>query len=160
MMRSIIALVAIAGALGACSGDSAASRQTQSIGLQRPSDVESEAYMREAENAWAIAPLSQRIALLKRILAEDYVGVGTKGAVRNKSQTIAADSSMPSNPGKSAKLDYVHYHHFGDTVVSQGEETSSSSGKARQIVWIDVWMFRSGKWQVVASQEGVLQPPS
>ena len=160
MMRSVIASIAVAAGLAACSSHTGAPSQTQSKQAQRPSDAETEAYMREAETEWTVAPLSQRPALLKRILADDYVGVGTKGAVRNKDQTIAADSSMPSNPGESAKLDYVHYRHFGDTVLDQGQETTSSSGKSRKIVWTDVWMFRNGRWQIVSSQDTVLQPPS
>jgi hypothetical protein len=113
--------------------------------------------MRRAETKWAVAPLRERAALLRRILADDYVGVGAKGTVRNKEETIVADSAMPSNPGESAKLDYVHYGHFGDTVLAQGQETTSSTGALRKIVWTDVWMFRNGKWQIVASQETVLQ---
>lgn len=157
-MKPIIAAMALGTALSGCSNSDRRATPAQSAQKQRLADADTERYMRQAETEWTVAPLNQRPALLKRILADDYVGVGTKGAVRNKEQTIAADSAMPSNPGEAAKLDYVRYRHFGDTVLDQGRETTSSSGKARKIVWTDVWMFRNGKWQIVASQDTVLQP--
>lgn len=142
--------------LAACSNPG--QQKSASAGVQRPSDAETEAYMRKAESDWATAPIRERTALLQRILADDYVGVGTKGAVRNKQETIAADTAMPSDPGGSSKLNYVHFRHFGDTVLAQGRETGSSSGKPRSLAWTDVWMFRDGKWQIVASQDTVVQP--
>jgi uncharacterized protein DUF4440 len=103
----------------------------------------------------AFAPQRQP-ALLNRILADDYVGVSSHGHVHGKAQQIAGDSDP--NSAVQAKLDYVHYHRYGDTVVAQGQETVPARGgtPAASKIWIDVWMFRNGKWQIVASADSFL----
>lgn len=158
-MKMITAAAAAALALAGCSAKhGSAAQNSETANPQRPSDAESEAYMRKAETQWTVAPLKDRRALLERILADDYVGIGTHGALYDKRAQIAADTSMPDDPGSSARLDYLHYRHFGDTVLAQGHETSASSGKTRNVVFTDVWMFRNGKWQIVAGQDTVVTP--
>lgn len=155
----IMAAAAAALVLVACSAKQGpAAQNSETTNAQRPSDAESEAYMRKAETQWTVAPLKERRALLERILADDYVGIGTKGAVYDKRGQIAADTSMPDDPGSAARLDYVRYRHFGDTVLAQGHETSASSGKTRNVVFTDVWMFRNGKWQIVTGQDTMVAP--
>ena len=156
-MKMTMAAAAAALVLAGCSAKQGTAAQNgDPASSQRPSDAETEAYMRKAETQWTVAPLKDRRALLERILADDYVGIGTHGAVYDKRGQIAADTSMPDDPGSAARLDYVHYRHFGDTVLAQGHETSASSGKTRNVVFTDVWMFRNGKWQIVAGQDTVV----
>jgi hypothetical protein len=71
---------------------------------------------------------------------------------------VALASGKPSGTYVSSKLDYVHYRHFGDTVLAQGQESlQRGDGKpGLSLIWTDVWMWRNGKWQVVASQDSVL----
>lgn len=156
-MRAFVTCVFIAATLAGCSSGDRHER-TEDRQAQRPSDADAEAYMRKAEADWAALPPKEQPALLGRILADDFVAVGTKGAVRNKAEQIEADLNAP--PAPPAMLDYVRYRHFGDTVLAQGQETSPA-GKdqsATTLVWTDVWMFRNGKWQIVAAQDTVLQP--
>src|SRR5437763_500739 len=68
--------------------------------------------------ALAVKPIP---GLLDRILADDYVAVSSKGDVRGKAEQIRLDAPDPAF--KSSKLDYVHYRHFGDTVIAQGGES-------------------------------------
>ncbi len=60
-------------------------------------------------------------------------------------------------PFVSSKLDYVNYRHFGDTVLAQGAESLQrrDGGPDHRLIWTDVWMWRDGKWQIVASQDSV-----
>ena len=99
-----------------------------------------------------------RRALLPRILAEDYTGMGTRGDIRNKAATAANELADANSKGLvSAKMDEVKYSHFGDVVVAQGRETFKRSGGQPDyhLVWTDVWMWRNGQWQVIASHAAV-----
>jgi hypothetical protein len=163
-MKSAIIALGGALALGACSNQAPAneapSGNQAAAAAQRPSDTESEAYMRKAEEDWAALALKKDPALIERILADDYVGVNSDNVVRDKAKMIALESGE-DNSAKfaSTKLDYVHYRHFGDTVIAQGGESLKwrEAGKPDlSLIWTDVWMWRDGKWQVVASQDSVL----
>ena len=72
----------------------------------------------------------------------------------------AAEGDYEPHSGKyvSSKLEYVNYRHFGDTVLAQGQESvQRKDGKPDlRLIWTDVWLWRNGKWQIVASQDSVL----
>ena len=155
------ALIGLAAAtLGGCS-PARQQAQTDKAAAARPSDADSEATMREAEAEWAALAVKAVPGLLERILADDYIGVSSKGDVRTKAQQIAHEAGGPDGTYRSTKLDYVHYRHFGDTVIAQGGETLTAIAAgtpSKSLIWTDVWMWRGGKWQVVASQDSVLPP--
>jgi hypothetical protein len=152
-------IIGLAGALtvAACSAQPHTSRQ-EAPAAQRPSDAESEAYMRKAEEDWAALAVRNNPGVTERILADDYVGVNSDTVVRDKAKMIALASEKPSGEFVSSKLDYVDYRHFGDTVIAQGAESlkRKSGAPDLRLIWTDVWMWRDGKWQIVASQDSVL----
>lgn len=154
-MKLIFALAA--GLAAANCSPQPSTNQQSAAAVQRPSDAESEAYMRKAEADWAQIFVKDNSALLERILADDFTGFFSNGSMHNKAETITTETSDPAF--KSAKLDYVNYRHFGDTVVAQGAESGQrrDGGPDLTLVWTDVWMWRDGKWQVVASH--VSRPP-
>jgi ketosteroid isomerase-like protein len=158
-MKAAIIALAAGVALAACSAQSP-TNQPAAAAAQRPSDAETDAYMRKAEEDWAALALKKDPALLARILADDYVGVSSDNSVRSKAKQIELESSEDNSAlFASTKLDYVHYRHFGDTVIAQGGESLKwrAAGKPDlSLIWTDVWMSRDGKWQVVASQDSVL----
>jgi hypothetical protein len=161
MRSAIIALGAMtlgAMALTACSKQAPTNQPAAAAAAQRPSDAESEAYMRKAEADWAAVSVRKMPGLLERILADDYVGVNSDNVVRDKAKMIELANKGPSGTFGSSKLDDVHYRHFGDTVIAQGGESlQRKDGKPDlSLIWTDVWMWRDGKWQVVASQDNVL----
>ena len=155
------AIIALAGALmlAACSAQPSSNNQAAAA-AQRPSDAESEATMRKAEADWAEVAARPMPGLMERILADDYVGVNSDNVVRDKAKMIALAAEPRSGNYVSSKLEYVNYRHFGDTVLAQGQESvHRKDGKPDlRLIWTDVWMWRDGKWQVVASQDNVLPP--
>jgi hypothetical protein len=160
-MKTICTVAAAALALTACSPQGQTNLQetnatANAAGAQRPSDSASEAYMRKAEEDWAALAVRPIPGLLERILADDYVAVSSEGDVRSKAQQIKLDAPDPAFV--SSKLDYVNYRHFGDTVIAQGQESLQRKDRKPDLslIWTDVWMFRKGRWQVVASQDSVL----
>ena len=117
--------------------------------------------MRQAEADWANLAVKKNPAVLDRILAADYVGVSSENVVRDKKQYLKDESGEePSGKFVSSKLDYVNYRHFGDTVLAQGAESikRADGSPDLRLIWTDVWMWRDGKWQVVASQDNVVPP--
>ena len=150
-MRLLLAAIAVA-ALSACTRETQDSRaDTETATAQLPPKAESEAYMRKAEEDWAQVFVKDNPALFHRILADDFVGVFSDGVVRNKAQTIPHEKPDPAFV--SAKLDYVNYRHFGDVVVAQGVESAQRRDGAPdlRLIWTDVWRFRDGQWQIIAS---------
>jgi hypothetical protein len=159
MKPIIIIITAAAVALAACSpaGEKGASN-VAATAAQRPSDADSEAYMRKAEADWAEVAARAMPGLMERILADDYVGVNSDNAVRDKGKMIAQAAEPRSGKFVSSTLEYVNYRHFGDTVLAQGQEAvhRKDGGPDLRLIWTDVWMWRDGKWQIVASQDNVL----
>jgi len=151
-------IVAAVLALGACSSQHADRRDKAEAHAQRPSDADSEAYMRKAEVDWAEVAVRPMPGLLERIIADDYVGVNSDNVVRDKAREIALADEPHSGKYVSSKLEYVNYRHFGDTVLAQGQESvQRKDGKPDlRLIWTDVWMWRNGKWQIVASQDSVV----
>jgi len=123
----------------------------------RPSQAETERYIRQSAAEWANVVVTGDLSPLERIIADDYVGVSSRGEVRDKARLMA-----PFKPGdfSASRLDYVNIRHFGDTAIAQGAETVTrrDGGADLRLIWTDVWMFRDGKWQIVASQDSVRPP--
>lgn len=158
-MRLLLVAVAFT-ALSACSNEIPNGRaDTKAATAQLPPEAESEAYMRKAEEDWAQVFVKDNPALFERILADDFVGVFSDGVVRNKAQTIPHEKPDPAFV--SAKLDHVNYRHFGDIVVAQGVESAKRRDGAPdlRLIWTDVWRFRHGQWQIVASHVSRLPQP-
>lgn len=123
----------------------------------RHDQAAAERYIRQASADWASSVATNDAAVLKRILAEDFVWV-LDGRVIGKRQALAEAAAGPG-PFLSNKLDYVHIRFFGDTAVAQGRETwRRSRGKVLHgsFIWTDTWLRRGGQWQIVASQDSVI----
>ncbi len=117
------AAVAVAVALAGCAAGKPEAQDKERTVSARPSDAESEAYMRKAEEDWANLAVKAHPGLMDRILADDYVGVSSENVVVNKDSYLKA-AATEKYTGKfiSSTLDYVNYRHFGDTVLAQGAE--------------------------------------
>jgi hypothetical protein len=96
-MKSFVPAIAAALAISGCSAQQQpAAENSQSPAAQRPSEAESEAYMRKAEEDWAALAVRKVPGLMQRIIADDYVGVSSKGDVRDKAKQVA--TSVSSGP--------------------------------------------------------------
>lgn len=126
-------------------------------GGQRPPEDDTEAYIRSCSEDWAALAVSPDPSVLQRILADDYVGVGLRGDLRDKTQQIKRATTGAESEFVASRVDYVNFRHFGDVVVAQGAEALMwrDAKPDLRLIWTDVWVFRKGKWQVVASQDSV-----
>lgn len=119
-----------------------------------PERSETESYIRRSAEQWAA---SDRAAMAT-FLADDYIGVASNGEVRNKARlfTLATEPS----PYSVARVNYVRFHHHGPVVIAQGAETVTPADGSldRKFIWTDTWLFRDGRWQVIASEDSAHPP--
>lgn len=120
-----------------------------------PSRAETEDYIRRSAEQWAAGDARA----MSTFMADDYEGVASTGEIRDKAKQLAIGAEPSSY--SASRVDYVNFRHFGGTVIAQGAETltRADGGPDRRLIWTDIWMFRNGRWQVVASQDSVRPPP-
>jgi ketosteroid isomerase-like protein len=94
-------------------------------------------------------------ALMDKILADDWVGLGPAGSL-TKAQLLAGLKSGDLKL-ESETLGEMKVRVFGDTAVVTGSDDEKSSYKGKDSsghhVWTDVFVKRQGHWQAVASQD-------
>jgi hypothetical protein len=138
-MRRAIAIIAV------CTATSAAA--------QSYSKQDAERYIMQSERAWTASSVSGDPSVAERILANDYFGVLPDGSVVNKYQALDAfkEPLYVSN-----RIVSLHVRFFGDTAIAQGAETwvaRSGNPRSAQFIWLDVWVLRNGRWQIVNSED-------
>ena len=120
----------------------------------RKGSVESQ--LKDMENRWAAAVKNRDGATIKEILAEDYVGLSSKGEYRSKRREIS-EVTKSKDTFKSTSDSRVKVRVVSKNVaVVTGDYREVGTDKAgkkidRTYRWIDTWVDRGGKWQCVAS---------
>lgn len=112
-------------------------------------------YITQSEIQWAEAVASGDSAVVQRILADDFIGVDTKGFQYNKEHEV---HNTPEGPKyfKSNRLNKINIRFYGDMAVAQGDEIwvrRSGQPLTGRFVWTDTWLFRNDKWQIVAAED-------
>jgi hypothetical protein len=112
-------------------------------------------YITESEIQWAEAVASGDSTVVRRILADDFIGVDTKGFQYNKEHEV---KNTPEGPKqfKSNRLNAIKIRFYGDMAVAQGDEIwvrRSGQPLTGRFVWTDTWLFRNDKWQIVAAED-------
>jgi hypothetical protein len=113
-------------------------------------------YIIDMERKWAEGVCVDN-GVVAGLLADDFQGTSTKGARFNKSDELKDEKS--ARTAHDCGLDETRVRFFGDSIAlaygserAIGKDTSQPSTKVCQ-VWTDTWLKRSGKWQIVASQD-------
>lgn len=113
----------------------------------------------DLERQWAEVYVTNDTAVLKRILADDFLGTNSKGKVYTKRGEIADIEKEASPEFVSTRLDSVKVRFFGaNLAVLHGVGTSyrkakDGSDEAVTLTWTDTWLKRNGTWQIIASQD-------
>lgn len=159
MARLLLATAALFGVAACSQPQQQQPAPTVAEAPQLPPAPETESFIRRSAEEWAAVAVTGNPAPLARILADDYVGVASDGQVRTKARQLAKPPPGPP-PFTASKVDYINFRHFGPTVIAQGAEslTRRNGGPEARLIWTDVWMFRHGRWQVVASQDSARPP--
>ena len=119
-------------------------------------DAASLKYICDMERAWGQAFVTADPAVARTMLADDFVGVDTKGRPYKKADELA-DIAKPSHFA-SDTMNNVVVRFFGTTAIAQGSDSwVGKNGRRGRFVWTDIWLKRNGQWQIVAAED--LIPP-
>lgn len=120
----------------------------------RESEESVRATIVRSERDWGGVFVSGDVATMDRLVADDFVGVSTKG-VRYTKADLAR--SLKTEPLMTADvLGPVTVRVYGDTAVAQGSERElgpAPDRKPQDRIWTDVWVKRDGHWRIVAAQD-------
>lgn len=107
------------------------------------------------EGRWARAVVRRDVKALGRILADDYVGTGSDGEVRDKARTLAELKSVFVG-FKSFTQDGFDVRFEGDTATVTGCATVTALVEGREVsgryTYTRVYVRRKGRWQVTQSR--------
>ncbi len=107
--------------------------------------------LRALEYEWNDANIKGNKAAVRRILADEFRGVGADGSVKNKEQLIA--SLEPEPIIASLKLSDLKISLAGGAVVLTGLNTATSTrGQVLKFRFTDTFLWRDGRWQAISSQ--------
>jgi ketosteroid isomerase-like protein len=130
---------------------------------QQSSTADVERYIRESERQWAESVANGDVSVVERILADDFLGVDPDGKLYEKAKMVADTREAPKE-FISNRLNDVKVRFFGDTTaVAQGNESwvrRTGTPLRARFVWTDTWIFRNGKWQIVASEDLIAPEPA
>lgn len=103
------------------------------------------------EHEWNEANIKGTRAIVRRIVADEFRGVGANGSVENKEQMLA---NLEPNPNiASLKLSDLKVSLAGNTAVLTGLNTAKGkNGQRMTFRFTDTFLWRDGHWQAISSQ--------
>jgi ketosteroid isomerase-like protein len=111
-----------------------------------------EQVIRKLDNERIQAQIHADAAALKRIHADDFVGVGPSGTVRTKPQVISDFSDLRF---RSITTDDVRVRVYGNAAVETGRSTMDGQDKGKAVPhdtrFTRVWVKQHGSWRLVAN---------
>jgi ketosteroid isomerase-like protein len=115
--------------------------------------------IRQLDSERIQAQINADTAGLKRIYADDFIGVGPSGTVRTKSQVIS-DFTSRGLKFQSITTDDVQVRVYGNTAVETGRSTMIGQDKNKVVPrdnrFTRVWVKLHGNWQLVANHYSLL----
>lgn len=132
--------------------------QTINKKADRNTGVEQE--LRELEARWQEALTRRDVAMLDRLMAEDYVLTTISGQVVNKTRVLAEVKS--SNATAEVRNTDVVVRVYGDAAVVTGLVLISGRFNNQDVStesrYMKVYVKRKGQWRVVAAQATLITP--
>lgn len=108
------------------------------------------------ERAWVAALEKRDARALDRILAPDFSDTSWRGELIPKAQVMSA---LPSRSASRLKLTDLQPTLIGNVAIVRGINTQSAAGTAMGSVrFVDLFVYRSGRWQAISAQESLVQP--
>ena len=116
--------------------------------------------LKQLEQSWVDAEKAGDSAAISRIIADDWNGFDNGGRKVTKEQLVARVKNRDFK-ADSIELGPMDVKVLGDAAVIQGSdiEKGAANGKATsvQVIWMDVFANRDGKWVCVRSQSARAQ---
>jgi len=119
-----------------------------------------EATLEKMEHDAATALMKGDVSGFAGIFADDASLIAPDGAVQTKAQLLA-DVKSGTLKIQSTEISDMKVRVFGESAIATYSTTDKGKYKDRDISgryrWIDVFLHRAGKWQIVASQGTQIQ---
>jgi ketosteroid isomerase-like protein len=110
--------------------------------------------IRKLDNERIQAQIHADAAALKRIYADDFIGVGPSGTVRTKTQVIS-DFTSGDLRFQSITTHDVQVRVYENAAVETGRSTMNGQDKGtpvpRDTRFTRVWIKQQGRWRLVAN---------
>jgi hypothetical protein len=124
-----------------------------------PSRLSTEQAVLRQDSARIHAQVTADTIALRRIYADDFLGIGPTGVVRNKTQVVA-DFRSHALTYQSITTADVLVRVYGNTAVETGRSTMIGVDKGKTVPrdnrFTRVWVMKSGRWQLVANHYSLL----
>jgi ketosteroid isomerase-like protein len=96
---------------------------------------------------------------LRRIYADDFLGIGPTGVVPNKAEVLA-DFTSHTLTYQSITTAEVRIRVYGNTAVETGRSTMVGQDRGKPVPhdnrFTRVWVMTAGRWQLVANHYSLL----
>ncbi len=141
-----------------CCSVIAAQKQTD------PKQKKVEAELMQIERDIGEANIKRDKAYFERIEADEFIFTDSGGGITTKAEDVAS-LDKPAGEFKlvSYIVDEMKVFVYGKTAVVTGRTTTVSRGKDREITnksrFTDVFVMRSGRWQIVAGHSSRIREP-
>jgi len=112
------------------------------------------------EHTWLKASQERDLAVLKRVLARDYVDIDYQGMVRDRADMLAAPNVRRRNTTQQLRDERVRL--FGDTAILTGRGELEDTARRHVVAtwrFTDVFVRQRGAWRAVSSQETIVRTP-
>lgn len=107
-----------------------------------------------AEHEWVNVTLQGNVDAFSSFMADEYLALLPGGRIRDKATWVSALRAGTSKY-ESVNLSNLRVRVYGNTAVVFGEYTqkATADGKDNSAAgkYVDTWIKRDGRWQVVAS---------
>ncbi|HEX5169860.1 MAG TPA: nuclear transport factor 2 family protein [Cyclobacteriaceae bacterium] len=110
-------------------------------------------YIINSEMEWGPALAAGDSSVTERIVANDFIGISSKGNEFDK-HMLNRQTTLEANQLFAGEVYDVTVVFYGKAAVARGKETWTrlSDSTSTYNVWTDTWIYRNGKWQLVAAQ--------
>ena len=105
------------------------------------------------ERAWGQAFVTGDVETAKRLMDDDFLGVGVRGGLYDKASAL---KDMAGATGGSDTVGPITVRFFGDTAIAQAREAEVGPAPEHKPVWrvfTDTWILRDGHWRIVAAED-------
>ena len=113
-----------------------------------------EQQLKKLEMQWADAEVKKDVAVLDRLLADDFTNIDYEGDLFTKAQ-VMADLKSGEDVVSSYAYSDMKVRVYGDaavvTYVSKQKETYKGRDVSGTSRWTDTWVKRGSSWQCVAA---------
>ena len=112
--------------------------------------------LKELEQSWEGSLVTHDIAVIEKIVADDFVGTSSSGKIGSKA-TLLAEARTDKSVYKSAVSEEISVHSFGPNVAvvtgiaRESGKTASGKSFSHAYRFTDTWVERNGEWQCVAA---------